>query len=236
MKKIFVSLLFVFMAQSVWADFMCDANVVNYNAIYEPNEYTCGAGYFLPAGGLTCAECSIGSTCLGGTFEYNPDRFHGITINTMQNSFVDNVCALNFPNNFYAVYEPNEYTCSAGYYLPANETECVQCLANNICSGGTYSFNETVDQGIVACTAPTPYAPTGSTVCYQHILHVGNDNVYLRSTKLTTPSLNIQIGNDIFYANMTTTPTYMNKDSSHYLHILYEGVDYYVCDDTTYGE
>ena len=36
------------------------------------------------------------------------------------------------------------------------------------------------------------------------ILNVGTDKVYLRSTKKTTPSLNIKIGDQTYYGNMST--------------------------------
>ena len=73
----------------------------------------------------------------------------------------------------------------------------------------------------------------GSTVCYPHILHIGDDVVYLKSTKLTTPSLNIGMDDGIFYANMTTVPTPMNNATEHFLKIEYDNQIYYVCDDTT---
>ena len=133
------------------------------------------------------------------------------------------------------VFVPNQYTCSAGYYLPANTDACTECPQNNKCIGGTYSFNETAAQGIEPCPSSASHAPTGSAVCYPHILHVGENNIYLKSTKTTTPALNIDFDNDgiaDLFANMTTTPTYMNKDSEHYLKIIANGVLYYVCDDT----
>jgi hypothetical protein len=68
-------------------------------------------------------------------------------------------------------------------------------------------------------------------------MHVGDDIIYLRSTKLTTPSLNIDINQDgvaDFFANMTKTRTTMNKDSIHYFPVDWDNNNYYVCDDTTY--
>ena len=42
-------------------------------------------------------------------------------------NFVDNVGLVS------AVFEPNQYTCSSGFYLPADYTEC------RICPTGVYS-------------------------------------------------------------------------------------------------
>jgi len=130
---------------------------------------------------------------------------------------------------------PTEQVCDAGAYLPQHWYQCELCPINNYCIGGTYTFNETTDQGIQSCASGT-FSPTGSAVCYPHILHVGDSNVYLKSTKQTTPSFNVKIGNDIFYANMTTVPTKMNKDSSRYFRAQWDNNSYYICDDTTCGE
>ena len=146
-----------------------------------------------------------------------------------------NICGINAPLGFVASFIPNTHTCTPGYYLPANIDECTICPNDNYCVGGTYTFNETTSQGIEACSGNTPYAPTGSAICYEHILHVGEDTVYLKSDKLTTPSLNIGMDDGIFYANMTTEPTLMNKDSEHYLKLEFNNTVYYVCDDTTCG-
>jgi len=232
MKPTGVILFIIFTTQSVFADMTCDTNINKYYAKYTINTYTCSAGQYLPANTLGCVACLADFNCPGGTFDFNPDYFQGLNFNHAPSTQMNNVCAGNFPPRLVATYTPNSHTCSVGYYLPANVDACTQCPSGSACVGGTYSFNETFDQGIVTCNGT--YSPTGSAVCYQHILHVGNDVIYLRSEKLTTPSLNIKIGNDTFYANMTTTSTYMNKDSTHYLHIQYADTDYYVCDDTTY--
>ena len=233
MKKLF--LIFLLLPLSAFADMTCDTNVNKYYAIYTPNSYTCSVGQYLPANAVACVACPNGFTCPGGTFNFNPNLFQGLIFETIPQTTMNNVCAVNFPKKLQAKYAPNSHTCSSGYYLPAGVDACTLCPSGNACVGGTYSFNETMDQGIISCTGA--FAPTGSAVCYPHILHVGDSNVYLRSTKLTTPSLNIKIGNDVFYANMTTVRTRMNKDSSHYLHVkTADNVHYYVCDDTTYGQ
>ena len=211
---------------------MCE-DATDYYAIYEPYTYTCNNRQYLPANTLGCVSCPSGFTCPGGTFEFNPKVFQGLSFESIPNNTMNNICADNFPVDLHAIYEPNQYTCSPGYYLPANTDVCTICPQKNKCVGGTYTFNETISQGIETCQNGM-FAPTGSAVCYPHVLHIGNEVVYMKSTKTTTPSLNIKIGNDIFYANMTTTPTYINKDSTHYFKTIYNNTVYYICDDTAY--
>lgn len=231
MKNLFVFLSVFFVMQSVFADMTCDTDVTDYYALYAPNSYACASGQFLPADAIACVACPNGFTCDGGTFNFNENYFQGLSFDSVLGTSANNLCAANFPYALVAQYEPNEHTCNAGYYLPANVDECTQCPTNSICSGGTYTFNETTDQGIQSCTSGT-FAPTGSSVCYPHIMHVGNDVMYMKSTKQTTPSLNIKIGNDIFYINMTTNRTKTNKDSARYFHVDWGDNHYYVCDDT----
>ena len=226
--------MFLFATQSVFAEYTCDISASDYYAIYEKDVFTCSSGQYLPANSLGCVTCPNGFTCNGGTYEFDSNEFQGLDFRTIPTTQLSNVCANNFPSYLLAVYEPNEHTCSAGYYLPANVDECTICPAGSACSGGTYTFNETTDQGIQSCSGVT--VPAGFAICTPHRLHIGNDVVYVRSTKLTTPSLNIDIDNDgvaDFFVNMTTIRTRMNKDSEHYFHAQWENNDYYICDDTT---
>ena len=201
--------------------------------VFTPYQYTCPAGEFLPAYTLGCRACPVGYTCSGGTYDFNDDIFQGaIKQSGYINNNLSNLCSTNFPHELSAVMTPNVHNCAPGYYLPANVDSCTICPADNYCVGGTFTFNETNNQGIEQCT--NGHAPAGSSICYEHILHIGNDVVYLKSTKTTTPSLNVGMDDGIFYANMTTVPTPMNVGTEHYLKIEYDGVIYYVCDDSTY--
>ena len=237
MKRVFVSLSLIFITQSVFADFMCE-DATDYYAIYKPNSYTCNSGQYLPANALGCVSCPNGFTCPGGTFDFNADYFQGLDITSVPNSTMNNICANNFPGDLMAVYEPNQYTCSAGYYLPADGIACTICPKDNYCGGGTYTFNETTQQGITPCSGTTPYAPAGSAVCYPRMMHLSDerpeDVIYLKSTETTTPAFHVNINGTTYHANMTTTPTYMTAASEHYLKIMVDNVEYYVCDDTTY--
>ena len=109
-------------------------------------------------------------------------------------------------------------SCNNGYYLPANTNVCAKCLANNYCPSGTYTVNQSDDQGINSCPngLVSPAGMWESAQCGK-VLHVGQKYVYLRSTKSVTPSLNVDVNNDgipDFFANMGTTSVPMNADFS----------------------
>ena len=75
-------------------------------------------------------------------------------------AFADVMCE--DATDYYAVYEPNTYTCDTGYYLPANTDGCVACSQYHYCSGGTYTFNLNEDQGIfISC--PSGYFVPANT-------------------------------------------------------------------------
>ena len=258
MNKLFASLLTIFITQSVFADLItqnttngCDNNFItidnnnhtNMVAIMMVNQHACQSGQYLPANIDGCRVCPAGGTCNGGTYTFNETVSQGIDFSfpftqSQINSCVSGLIYIDnhHHSNIFAIFEPHVHTCTPGYYLPANIDECTTCPVNHICSGGTYTFNETIDQGIEQCSDDTPYSPMGSVdLCYPHVLHIGDEVVYLKSDKLTTPSLNIGMNDGIFYANMTTEPTLMNKDSEHYLKLEFNNTVYYVCDDTTCG-
>ena len=57
-----------------------------------------------------------------------------------QPSFAEMMCDTGI-SKYYAVYEPNFYTCTSGQYLPANTLGCVSCPNGFSCNGGTFGFN-----------------------------------------------------------------------------------------------
>jgi hypothetical protein len=85
-----------------------------------------------------------------------------------QSAWGNFVCNIN-NEDYYAVYEIDTYTCNYGQYLPANTDGCQNCLYGHICSGGTYTFNVTLDQGSVIgvyhCNAGY-FLPANSDTCY----------------------------------------------------------------------
>jgi uncharacterized repeat protein (TIGR02543 family) len=100
---------------------------------------------------------------------------------------------------------------------------------------GTYGNIVLTANWIVACPENYFVPNDHPEMCFPHRLHVGENMVFMKSDKLTTPSLNVRVGNDVFYANMTTVPTYMSSAYQHYFKTIYNGSVYYVCDDTTYN-
>ena len=135
-----------------------------------------------------------------------------------------------------ARYIDLQVTCDPGYYLPKGSETCALCLENNYCVGGTYTYSESSDDGIAACSNNL-YAPAGMWEAAQcgRILHVGENVIYLRSAKKTTPSLNVDVDKDgvaDFFGNMTTKDVPMHAGNTHRLKLRYNDTTYTVYDDT----
>lgn len=130
-------------------------------------------------------------------------------------------------------FEPATYVCDAGYYLPADATECVVCPINNYCVGGAFQYNTNIPQGIMNC--PNQWlSPAGMHELEScgHILHIGDAYVYLRSVKKTTPALNVKIGDNVFFGNMTTADVSMNINTERKLKAKVNDIIYSIHDDT----
>ena len=100
MKKLFAFLLLIFITQIAFADdIVCDASIYNYVAVYEINTYNCSSGYYLPANTLGCKPCPSSFNCPGGTFQFNPDMFQGLsfTENNIDILFSNILSLLSFP-------------------------------------------------------------------------------------------------------------------------------------------
>lgn len=143
MKKIFV----IFVALSMNNAFAlynenipnsCEVQDVRFYAFYQPNSYTCAAGFFLPASTDGCRPCPSGYTCPGGTFNANINYAQGLIWSNILANNATKACSLNFPETLMAIYAPapvvtinwdnngdiNSTTCNYGdtFDLPPNPT------------------------------------------------------------------------------------------------------------------
>ena len=229
----------MFIATSAFAEFVCNTNIVTYRAHYTPIRYTCNPGEYLPANTLGCKPCPNGFTCPGGTFDFNPDSLQGIKVFNSTGDTMNNMCAYNIPDRFFVAYEPNVHECAHGEYLPANVDGCTPCLNDNYCPGGTYVFNETVTQGIVPCPDAHPFAPGGMWLESQcgRKMHVGDDVLYLHSAPAvpTVKRLYVRFNDVVYSVNATEkefAPATMSERATRALHVLIDGVEYLIHDDS----
>lgn len=165
----------------------------------------------------------------------------GATI-LLPNTVVPNACVYQntgvYENGFVMipVYEDSVFTCKRGYWLPKQSETCAGCPENSYCPGGEYTYSETDDGGLFVCPDGT-FAPSGMWEVAQcgHILHIGDDILYLRSIRKTMPSLHFDFNADgvaDFFANTTIRDVPMNKNSERKFRLRMGKNIYAVYDDT----
>lgn len=130
MKKIFIIFISSFYLMSnVLADTtVCETKLMR--ALYEPIEYTCDSGYFLPANTAGCRQCPNGHTCSGGTFAFNPTTSQGIVYAKPIQSVSNNSCSSNFAHNLIAIYEP--VTVTLNFYDNNGNTTSGSCTYDGL--------------------------------------------------------------------------------------------------------
>lgn len=131
------------------------------------------------------------------------------------------------PQTFYAAWVPDSGTmCSGGYYR--NNSSCVPVGA-----GYWSAYNSDTRTQCPAGTTTIGYgvgADQATDCGYE--LHVGANTIYLRQDRQTTRTLNVQIGNTIYYANMSTANIKMSDNVDNYLKVNVGGTTYSVQDDS----
>ena len=118
---------------------------------------TCAPGHYLKKAQMTCNICVAGYYCPGGTFGL--DQYHDqglvecppatpLSRTSNQNTSVSACTAT--------------VTFNAGQYLPAGASTYTSCGKGYYCTGGTFGFDASNDQGRTQCPSSAPY--TSSTI------------------------------------------------------------------------
>ena len=77
-------------------------------------------------------------------------------------------------------------TCTAGYYLVQNNTECDQCQPGYYCPGGTFDNEEPTNNSMIQCPSARPNSAAGATsegACYATVTCA--TGTYLPANSLT---------------------------------------------------
>ena len=151
---------------------------------------TCNTGYSLNSNACTAITYTVKFNANGGSGSMNNQDFtYGVTQELFTNAFtrtgytfegwstsstattatytdkhpVSNLSKTNGATvNLYAVWSINSYDCAKGNYLPANSVTCSSCPAGYYCTGGTYTFNASADQGLTGI-CESGYSTGGAT-------------------------------------------------------------------------
>ncbi|MBP5364085.1 MAG: hypothetical protein J6Y49_01915, partial [Alphaproteobacteria bacterium] len=166
------------------------------------------------------AYATVGTPCAAGTYSDGEAVIHYGETSTCKN------CA----DNTYATAGSAACTpCAQNYTTPNGSAKDSESACRIYCAGGSYiaAARDTtctdVGAGYWAAGAYVAQGSTGTrTQCTTGLttvgrgtgadeagdcgrkLHAGNSVVYLRSNKVTTPSLHVKIGGTTFYGNMST--------------------------------
>ena len=100
-------------------------------------------------------------------------------------------------------------TCSGGQYVATAGAGCVNVGTGYYGAGGTVGQNATLARNQCPAGLTTIGYGAGADEAGDcgRVMHMGEDKLYLRSTKKTTPSLNVKVGDTTYYGNMTSGTT-----------------------------
>lgn len=119
----------------------------------------CGPDTTVETANTQCVSCPFGKTNVGGTVS------QGGTGPTCYNIVV---------------------TCSAGEYLPVNQTNCSPCPGGWYCIGGEYTFSATVNQGVNTCPAGYDDGGAGAASMNECAIACATDTTVALSTAQCT--------------------------------------------------
>lgn len=100
-------------------------------------------------------------------------------------------------------------TCSGGQYVATAGAGCVNVGTGYYGPGGTVAQNGTLGRNQCPAGLTTIGYGAGADEAGDcgRVMHMGENKLYLRSTKKTTPSLNVKVGDTTYYGNMTSGTT-----------------------------
>lgn len=116
-----------------------------------PWELSCNANQYYDSNAKQCKSCPLNSTST--RFTVTDKTFQAFSINHC-------VCTVGYQLNGDAC-KPETYQCPAGQYLPQSTPSCRLCTQGYYCSGDSYTYSESQNQGITKCPAGST-SPEGS--------------------------------------------------------------------------
>ena len=202
----------------------------------------CAAGTYTSTTGQTkCTDAVAGTYTTGCKITSNNTACTGTAVcatNTYSDARASVCIACNTTNGYknigtdksaHAGIASCKVYCSDGQYVPVAGDGCVDVGVGYWGVGGGVAQNATLARNACASGLTTIGFGLGANEAGDcgRVLNVGDEKIYLRSTKKTTPSLNISINGDVFYGNMSTATS---GGSS--LRINSGGATYRVYDDS----
>ena len=202
----------------------------------------CAAGTYTSTTGQTkCTDAVAGTYTTGCKITSNNTACTGTAVcatNTYSDARASVCIACNTTNGYknigtdksaHAGIASCKVYCSDGEYVPVAGDGCVNVGVGYWGVGGTVAQNATLARNACASGLTTIGFGLGADEAGDcgRVLNIGDEKIYLRSTKKTTPSLNISINGDVFYGNMSTATS---GGSS--LRINSGGATYRVYDDS----
>ena len=100
-------------------------------------------------------NCPEGYYCPGGTFNFDA--------NNDQGKFQCPSATPYSPAGSSSASACVAIQCAAGTYVYKKSVTCTSCPIGSYCAGGTFSRDDSADQGITACDSATPYSMPGSS-------------------------------------------------------------------------
>ena len=177
----------------------------------------CAAGTYTASTGQTkCTDAAAGTYTTGCQITSNNTACTGTAVcatNKYSNARASVCIACNTADGYgnsgttaasHAGRASCKVTCGGGEYVPTAGGGCVNVGVGYWGAGGTVSETSTLARSQCESGLTTIGSGAGADEAGDcgRVLNVNGEKIYLRSTKKTTPSLNVSINGDVFYGNM----------------------------------